>query len=456
MKRLRPVVIEIDEDPISLFREDVFDYVGTMLHGALFEPLGALAAEAGWTASRAGLSHVLEIGSSARWSDGRPVEALDFFDTFRRRAAQPYWARHLRHFRGIRVTRAGALRLDLRRPLGYLRELLSSPYMGPAGSAFPGMRSGRFNGPYAMSSYSRGYSYRLTPNAHYPGAEERPPLTFAVNRDPGRSPVWFDRGRTHISCGTGFPYDQIGARRGTAEFRHEESPILMQLDFDPETDGPLVSVELRRALFLSLDRAAIARELHGGLVPARTVAPACFRRSMAALDLGFDPAQARALVRRAGIPGKPLRVHFNDYYPNRSVLEAIRGRWRDILGIEVAMKAVPFDRPMKAGFDLMLNLRVPAFDHPYAALESFDWGMRRLSAGADRGRFDVLMRRVAAADREEARADSRTASAIVFKSMVALPLFEVPNLYLRRPEVRGFRFPRGGAFEFEDLRWSAC
>jgi ABC-type transport system substrate-binding protein len=452
----RSVTIEIDEDPLSLFHSEVIDYVGTMVRSALFAPLGTLAAAGEWNISKDRLVHTLRFAPDAKWSDGRTIEPQHFLRTFGRMAKHPYWSWHLRNVRELLSAPTGALRISLHRPLDYISKLLCSPYFAPQNCDAKGLRPRVSNGPYTLRGYSKGAKYRLSPNEHYPGGQERPDLCFVVNRKPHLSPQWFDRGHTHVSCNTGFPYEEIEPRRTTAEFHREPSPIWMQLDFNPERNVCVRNIEFRRALFHSIDRPLIAKELHDGLVVAESIGPGCFPGFIPTLEPSFDPRLAQSLLRRTKAPTEPLIILYNDYYPNRMVLERICGQWRDSLGVKTQIVAVPFCRPARTEYDLMMTLRVPVFDHVYAALEGFSFGMQHFSSSAEARRFGYLLESVGTSTGSEIHEASLAASGLIFRNLVSLPLFQVQNLYMIRPEIQGFRFPQRTYFEFANLRWLDC
>lgn len=398
------IAFSIDERPLSLRPPRQFDYIGRMVSAAIHEPLLRadsgrirLGAAASWEERAGGRELIFSLDPRKRWSDGRSVLAADFADALARAARHPYWAAWLD---GLSRAEADGptLRLSFRRRLEHMPALLTTINFAPR-------RRSAFNGPYCMTRVDEGLEYTLSPNPYYPGAHRRPNLKFIVRRGVPHARQLLDG--VQVSCGTAFPFGARQELRRDGRLETRRSGVHMQLELDGEAVPPV----LRRALARAIDRRAIAAAMDGGVIPATRYGSDCFPSHRRVPD--FDLAAARRLLRGAESPARPLRISFNDYYPNAEVVELVRAQWLRHLGLRSRAVRASFTGRGARRADATLALRFPPFPHPSCAAE-------------------------------HERAATRD---------LVIPLFHVPNHYVKDPRVTGFRYPTDANFDFSGLRW---
>lgn len=143
---------------------------------------------------------------------------------------------------------------------------------------------------------------------------------------------------------------------------------------DRDADGlPLADVRARRALNLAVDRAALVRDVFGGL--ARSLAgltpPTPLTVAHRAPDrlrrYRHDPVEAARLWREAGGASRPLRLAALERWA--TVADAVAVEWRGVLGTEVEVAVVPADREWEVRRRL-------------AAKETRDWDVLLLEQGS--------------------------------------------------------------------------
>ena len=165
----------------------------------------------------------------------------------------------------------------------------------------------------------------------------------------------------------------------------DTSPFVTAKDGTPLAKNPLRDARVRKALSLSINRAAIAeRLLEGSAVPASQLLPATFPGASASLKPDpLDMARAQALLKEAGwAEGFKLTLHATgDRYPNDAgIAQAIGSGWTR-LGLSVAVDTMPgsvfFGRASKQEFS--------AFTAQYGA-DDIATGMRALLAATDPSR----------------------------------------------------------------------
>jgi ABC-type oligopeptide transport system substrate-binding subunit len=303
-----------------------------------------------------------------------------------------------------------------------------------------------------MEAYKRGVVYKLKPNPYYPAACMRPNLHFVVNRVPELSKKLFDQEETDITGNTSFPGTELTAWHARPEFRLDDSPIFMALEFNPEGQECLKDLHLRHALFHALDRSDIAEELKGIIVPAKHVGPLCFAEYMAFLSHGYDRGQATERFRLAKKTCRPLRIVYNNYYPNRLIVDKIQHQLLEVLDLHTAIYPIDFPSAPKRSWDLMLTLRLPAYDHPHSVLELYSFGVRQLGGKGLGDQFDGKLKLIREGLHLEMLDAVKEGSLLLEKNMTLLPLFTGRNVYLMRNGVKGFRFPQNANFEFSGLQ----
>jgi hypothetical protein len=196
----------------------------------------------------------------------------------------------------------------------------------------------------------------------------------------------------------------------------------MQLEPNLAEDGPLADTSVRIALLECLDLAEIATSFAGGLRPA---AP--------------RPHEWGTL-RGTVIPSR-LRISYNNFYPNRQVLEKLSIQWQERLGIRIELVERDYADLSRDEVDASFALRYSAFKHPYAFFDQcatlmsdpvFDGLVQRFGAGEQGSRY-ALVRHLRA-------------------TAPILRLFEVIGHWLANRRVVGFSWPSDSVFDFTKLR----
>ena len=62
-------------------------------------------------------------------------------------------------------------------------------------------------------------------------------------------------------------------------------------------------------------------------------------------------------------------IGYHEYYPNRKIAETIGRQLERTLGLATELLPLDYASGTAAGADLLLALRYPAFNHPYAVFE---------------------------------------------------------------------------------------
>ena len=407
------VVIELDTAPATLNQLTTGDYIERCVVSALYSPVLQLL-----SASPQHDHFEFVVADDNRFSDGVRVRAVHVLKTLTESASSPLWARHIRYLEKAEAA-DDRISLTMRRPANFYPAMLQVVDFAPS---HPDGQLG--NGPYRMGDcfdVEFGH-YHLTPNPYFPGASERPELIFRVQADVEGAPDRFKRGEADITCSTAFPLRRLREWRDDAALHSAPSGIYMQLEPNLAADGPLTDPSVRIAMLDCLDLTEIARSFTGGLKPAVRVS--------AAQQMRCDTV----------MPSR-IRVCYNDFYPNREVLEKLSLQWHQRLGIHTELVERDYADLSRDDVDATFALRYPAFKHPYAF---FDQCATLMSDSA----FDRLLHRFAAGQHGSRDAIEHH----LHTTVPVLRLFEVIGHWLTNPRVVGFRWPSDSTFDFTQLR----
>lgn len=436
-----------------------------------------------------------------RWSDGAtPVTAGDFVLGFRRaalgqeraetgdllgveevlglleRGAPPAQVRAAVERIGVRALDDWTLEITLAHPRSYFLARLANVYLFfPAPSAFLAGKSedevrAYFDrprgghpvsvGPFRVESWDRaGERVRLVRNpasAFAPalGPGERPAEVVTLLKSE-IGPALYDRGRV----GFVFVDSPVALRSGRSpDLVRRELLSTYFLAFNTQRP-PLDSPQVRRAIALALDREALLR----GLLPAARTTTVLLPPDMplsatpeeAARLPRFDPAQARALLERAGGVPRTLRlVHTarESFVPELAIAERIRDQLAK-LGVRVEIDArsdfsSEIARLAPDGFrahDLYLKRLGADYAHPNTFFTLFErtgnhfTGWDKLSGGELLQRFQALRERAdGEADPETARRLYVQAQELLLgEAVVIAPLYHPDRYFRARPDLLG-------------------
>jgi len=458
---------------------------------ALFEPLTVLdestgrsepAAAESWSASADGLTWTFRLRENLRWSDGSPLTAQDFVDTWRRAltpalAADNAWylyalagARDFNEGRatdpatiGVSAPDARTLVLRLHQPVPYLPALVSLPAWMPLnprvlaahgalekrGTAWtrPGNLVG--NGPFILREWSPNARIVAAKNPHHWQAattrlQEIVFLPIEKADDEERA---FRAGQMHVTFS--LPVAKLGSWRRTDPARLRIDPILQSvfLRFNT-TRPPLDHPAVRRALSLALDRDTLARTvLQGSRAPGPALNPPGIGGYTAQARITPNLEEAKRLLASAGFPdgrGFPafeLQARNDELMPR--VAEAIQAAWQRDLGVKVSLTQVEQKTWIQNQQTLNYGISTGAWTADYPDAENFlslfqgkstyNW-----TGWADPG-YDALLARAAATPDAAARlALLQSAEQHLLGQSPIAPLYHGAQTYLIHPAVRGW------------------
>jgi oligopeptide transport system substrate-binding protein len=480
-----------DLDPATATLPDEFAMLRALSEGLLIpgpngEPQPGVAAR--FDVSPDGLMYRFHLRPNARWSNGEPVTATHFVESYRRAltpaTAAPkanvfYPVKNARAFVsgtltdfsavGISAVDAHTLLITLARPTPRFPHYVASgpwlpvPVDVVAKHGRNWTRPEHFvgNGPFTLVEWRQDQRIVVRKNPHWHGAAGvRLAEIHFMRFDSGDSEDRAYRsGQIDATMSVPFSKVEVHARERPDELHRAPMIETRYLSFNCRRPA-LADARVRRALGLAIDRDAIvARVLRGGQ-PAATVLlpPTLMMGAAAALPANqfrYDPAEARRLLADAGYPGGKNfpQLEVTAWSPSQvTVLEAVQAVWRQDLGINVNLAIrdgkVHIDALSAGNYDIGFVFAIPDVADPAEMLGDYVSNAPENYPHWSSPAFDAaLTRATSMADPAARSAALRSAENELLGSAPLAPIYFNPKIWLMSPRVRGWQ---------EDGLWTRC
>lgn len=435
-----------------------------------------------WSVSEDGRTWTFHLRDNAKWTNGDPVTANDFVQSYKRMLtrelgaqyaymlfnyvenAKAYYDGEISDFSQVGFTAVDPYTLEVRlvHPVPYFLDLLSqhnSWYPVPIKviEKFGGLtrkdtnwtRLENFvgNGPFRLRERRFGDRIVVERNPDYWDAANvrLNEIHFHVIETEDTEERAFRGGLIHRTYT--MPAAKIDRYRA-------EAPELLHIDpyfgtyfyrFNV-TRPPLDDGRVRRALALAIDREAIVEQItRGGQKPAYRFTPAV-RGYDPDVRLTGDIAEAQRLLAEAGFPegrGFPvLELLYNTLESHKTIAEAIDHMWRENLGISVRLAnkewGVYLDAQHSLDYEISRSAWIGDFPDPYTFLDMFATGGGNNDTGWSNARYDELLQKASAAMSNEDRfAIYAELEQILVDELPIMPIYFYTSQHLMDPAVKG-------------------
>jgi oligopeptide transport system substrate-binding protein len=483
--------LAIGAEPRDLDPHLVTAYTDFQVVLALFEGLTAVDEQTSrpvpssaerWETSADGLTWTFHLRPDLKWSDGVPLTAQTFRDSFARALAPTiaseyayvlYPIKNAARFNagelpdfvavGVKAVDATTLTIELERPTPTLPSILTLPVSWPVPVHVLNRQGGFIdrnnrwtrpenivsNGPFRLTEWSPDQRLLAERNPHYYADAQTKlnGLAFYPYENAASQETAFRAGQLHLT--SEMPLTKIATYRA----EHPESlridPFLLTgfIRFNL-THPPFDDLRVRRALSLAINRVALAEHvLTGGELPAHSLTPPNTAGYQAVTQINYDPEQARQLLADAGFPlGQNfpvVEVISPARQINQQLLEAIQQMWRRELGIEVQLalkeQRVWLDDETQLHYELSNGRWIGDYVDPYTFLELFYSFSGNNNTGWKNPDYDRLLQAASAeADETRRHALYQQAETILLQDSPIAPLYHGTQAYLIRPEVNGW------------------
>lgn len=495
-------------EPQDLDPQIVAAFTDQRICVALFEGLTAFdertsAARPGvaerWESSADGLTWTFHLRADARWSNGEPLTADDFVQSFRRMLAPALAAENayllypLKNAEALNTSRladpaalgatavdAHTLRLTLERPAPHLPVLAAQPAWYPVnvrvlakfdgltrrGTAWtqPGNLVG--NGPFTLAEWQPNARLVVAKNPHYWDAAHvaLAKIVFFPIENPAAEERAFRAGQLHVTAE--LPLSKVDAYRRENPAALRTDPLLETffLRFNtahPPLDNPKVRLALARAI----DRDAIAQGvLRGSRAPATHYTPPDCAGYTARATLTTDADAARRALAEAGFPqgkGFPvLELQARNDEIHTKVAEAIQSMWQHTLGIEVRIAAMEqktwLQNMLSQNYTISTARWVADFPDPSTFLDAYVTGNGYNMTGWSDTDYDALIRDASRTAAPAARYELyQRAEARLLSAAPIAPVFFGARTYLIHPAVHGWEPATLGLNRYKNVSLAA-
>ncbi|WP_425800637.1 peptide ABC transporter substrate-binding protein [Desulfitobacterium sp. Sab5] len=344
-----------------------------------------------------GKTYTIKLRDGVTWSDGSPVTAKDFVYAWKRtldpntKADYNFMVAWLKGGEAYMTGKGSAdqvevkaiddktLTFTLENPIPFMTAQLSFPVFFPEKQEFVEKYGDKyaadadkmiFNGPFTLSKWDHEQSLTLVKNDKYwdKSNVKLNEVDVQIASDNNTLANLYQSGAIDVARIT---RDQVDQWKSKPDYT--VSPQLYMTYVEMNEDNPALKNEkVRQALAMAIDRSSFVDVVFHdgsksptGFVPSGTMDGNNkeFRADAGDVLPKYDAAQAKTLLaeglKEAGLTAFPnLKFTGDDTEDGKKALEFIQGQWKQNLGIDVTVEAIPhklrIDRGQKHQFDLLL------------------------------------------------------------------------------------------------------
>jgi len=472
-----------DLDPAVATLPDEFFIIRALSEGLVTpSPAGGQqpAAADRWEISPDHLVYTFHLRPDGRWSNGDPVTASDFVESYHRlltpataasKGALFYGVKNARAFLegklndfsavGFRALDDQTLAVTLEAPASaFLAYVASGPWIpvNPRVVAKFGRnwtRPENFvgNGPFTLTEWRPNQRIVVRKNPRYADAArvKLAEIQFIAFDTGDAEDLGYRAGQVDVTMAVPLTKIDVYAKERPNEFHRTPLAETRYLAFNTRRP-PLDNPQVRQALSLTIDRARITdRVTHSGIAAADFLAPALMAGAAAAAPPEVttpraDPGKARELLAAAGYPngrGFP-RLEMSCWSTSQlSTLEAIQEMWKTELGVEVSLtksEAKVHQAALREGnYDIGFMTAIPDAADPLLILSYLTGASPdNYSHWVDPAFDDLITKARHAPDPATGRALMSEAEARIAAFAPIAPLYYNTQNWLQSPRVHGW------------------
>lgn len=491
----RPLAIANGSEPASLDPHAVTGVPEGRILGALFEGLvvrglkdrsvrpGAARA---WEVSADGKDYTFHIRPDARWSDGSPLTARDFLESWRRfadPATASEYSTLLKIIRnadavrerklppdslGIAAPDDSTFKVSLLFPVGFFLDLCAfEPFAAvPLDSIAkykdkwtqPGHLVG--SGPFRLVSQRHNVEVRVEKNPFYWDSANVKQSAILFKAVDDQLTGWNMFRNKEVDWIFNVPPSKLEAAKQSPEFFNDPAFGTYYYIVNCKNPG-YDNADLRKALSYSIDRKAIAEKVLKGVVkPASGFVPPTPGYTGVGLEL-YDPAKAKEFLAKSGFgPGKQppgLQILYNTLEAHRDIAQVISQMWKENLGLDAEL--VNYEWKVYLENTKNLNYRSVAraswfgdFADPISFLELYTTADGNNRTGFSDPVYDRAVAETwTVPDPAQRMAKLKDAEAVLMDRMPVIPIYYYALQEMRSPRLRNALPNPLGQYTWKDI-----
>jgi oligopeptide transport system substrate-binding protein len=436
-----------------------------------------------WEISPDGLVYTFHLREDAKWSNGEPVTAQDFVQSYQRiltpalaseyaymifnyvTGAKDYYNGKLKDFSkvGIKAPDGHTLQITLLNPTPYLLKAMCHYAWFPV----PISTIAKFGGlDRKGTNWTRPENF--VGNGPFRLIQWRPNQKIVVER----SPTYWDRTSVKLDEIDFYPVDSADTeermfRTGqldiTSELPADKIPFYKHdhpdlLHIEPYLglyyyrcnvrQPPLDNVKVRRALALAIDRESLIKNVvKGDEQPAYAVSYPGVAGYFPQARLTGTLNDAQRLLAEAGYPGghgfPPLHLIYNTSESHRVIAEAIQQMWKKNLNINVELRneewKVYLDAQTTGNYQLARAGWIADYVDSNSFLDLWETGNGNNQTNWSSHDYDRLLAASYAAKTDTKRyALYQKMDAILVEELPVIPIYYYTRVHLMNPKVKGY------------------
>jgi len=437
-----------------------------------------------WEISPDGTVYTFHLRASAKWSNGDPIVADDFIQSYKRMlspalgseysyllwfvvGAENYNKGKLTDFAqvGFKALDNRTLQVTLKNATPYLLKIIASHYawtpvpvkviakygaLDRKGTGWT--RPDHFvgNGPFLLKEWLPNQKIVVVRNPNYWDAKtvKLDEIHFYATEDISTEERMFRSGQ--LDKTNELPNAKIDIyRKQYPEVLHIEPYLGLYYYRCNVTRPPLNDKRVRKALALALDRESLVRNVtRGNQRPAYAVSYPGTAGYSPKAQLTGGLAEAKRLLTEAGYPdGKgcpPIELLYNTSENHRAIGEAIQAMWRKGLGIEITLvnqewKVYLDTQHVTHNFTLQRSGWIADYVDPHVFLEIWQTGGGNNDTLWSSPEYDQLLQRALAAKNDTERYSIyQKMDAILVDECPVIPIYYYTRVYALSPKVKGY------------------
>ena len=419
-----------------------------------------------WNISPDRLTYTFHLRSDARWSDGRPVRAGDFLDSWRRTldpatasaySYQLFPVKGAEDFASVQGGKTGdfssvavkapderTLVVTLRQPTPYFLDLCAFPTLYPVRTDLiakygddwvkPGKLVG--NGAFLLAGWRINDAICLKKNPLYWDASNVRLNTVEVLPISQANVAYnfYAAGQADLIMDKGLaPPSLLDALKVRPDFHAAPFLGTYFLRFNC-AKGPFTDPRVRKAFAMALDRKRVTTKItRAGETDALSFVPPGIPGYNAPGGLPENDAEARRLLADAGYPGGkgfPLTTYlYSEGELNEGVAIELQSRWKEVLGVTIQLARQEWKVYLNSlgslDFGIARSSWVGDYPDPNTFLDLFLSGSGNNRTGWKSAEYDALIRGASSAtDASRRFASMRRAEEYLLREGVPIsPLF---------------------------------
>ncbi|HSC66622.1 MAG TPA: peptide ABC transporter substrate-binding protein [Cellvibrio sp.] len=435
-----------------------------------------------WEVSEDNMTYTFHIREDAKWSNGDPVTAHDFVNSWLRglmpnlanetvtslfvfKNAEKFYRKEILDVSqvGFKALNDNELKIELENPTPYFLQLLDYVALFPVHTnsikqfgalddpANPWFKVGNFvgNGAFTLKDWLPGRSLIVAKNPYY--WDSKNVRLNEIHFLPVEQLLVEERmfKARHLHRTEWMPYSKIPVYRDSKDPEYNHYPFFSTYFYILNvTKPPLDDARVRKALAHAIDRKTLTERVTNNVqIPTGSLTPPNTLGYTSRTQINFDVEKARRLLAEAGYPdgkGFPsIKLSFNTSEDHRKVAEAIQQMWKKNLNINVLINnqewKVYLHEIKSLNHDIARMGWVGDYIDPNTFLETLTSTSGDNRTGWKNKQYDELIRKAATiADKEERFETFQQAETILLDEVPIIPLYNYTTNNLISSQLKGY------------------